>query len=297
VPFERIKPRRPVRSIRLQPRVELHQRLRAEPVQPPLSIPPDLHQPRVAQHSEVTRHTWLMHPDLLDQLTDRLLAAADGIKDSPPCRFSDHLENSDFCWHADKHTASHIYVQPHVGPLFTGERGEPPLAPESAVIGTLATPPRPAPESVMCSERLSTEACPRTCAEAARLTSSAGGVIYNQMVVDTLEREKQTDRLFFALSDATRRDIVTQTLDRERSVSELGRLYPISLTAVQKHVEVLVDAGLVSKHRSGREQLVRGEVNQLRRAHELLDELETVWRARLERFEDVLNETTGKENE
>ena len=115
------------------------------------------------------------------------------------------------------------------------------------------------------------------------------------MVVDSLEREKQTDRLFFALSDATRRDIVTQALDRERSVSELGRLYPISLTAVQKHVEVLVEAGLVSKHRSGREQLVRGEIEQLHRAHQLLDELEALWRARLERFEDVLNEATGKE--
>src|SRR4029078_12388115 len=117
------------------------------------------------------------------------------------------------------------------------------------------------------------------------------------MVVDTVEREQRTDRLFFALSDGTRRDIVTQTLDRDRSVSELGRLYPISLTAVQKHVEVLVEAGLVQKHRSGREQLVRGEVDQLRRAHELLDELEAVWRARLERFEDVLNDTTGKESE
>jgi DNA-binding transcriptional ArsR family regulator len=117
------------------------------------------------------------------------------------------------------------------------------------------------------------------------------------MVVDLLERENQTDRLFLALSDATRRDIVTRTLDRERSVSELGRLYPISLTAVQKHVEVLVNAGLVSKHRSGREQRVRGEINQVRRAHGLLDELETVWRARLERFEGVLNETTGKEDE
>jgi DNA-binding transcriptional ArsR family regulator len=117
------------------------------------------------------------------------------------------------------------------------------------------------------------------------------------MVVETLKRENQTDRLFFALSDATRRDIVSQTLDRERSVSELGRLYPISLTAVQKHVEVLVNAGLVSKHRSGREQLVRGEVNRLRRAHELLDELEALWRARLGRFEDVLNDTTGKESE
>jgi DNA-binding transcriptional ArsR family regulator len=109
------------------------------------------------------------------------------------------------------------------------------------------------------------------------------------------KRAKQTDRLFFALSDATRRDIVTQTLDRERSVSELGRLYPISLTAVQKHVEVLVDARLVSKHRNGREQLVRGEIEQLRHAHQLLDELEALWRSRLERFEDVLNVTTGKE--
>jgi len=117
------------------------------------------------------------------------------------------------------------------------------------------------------------------------------------MVVGALEPERQTDRLFFALSDGTRRDIVSQTLDRERSVSELGRLYPISLTAVQKHVEVLVDAGLVSKHRSGREQLVRGEVEQLRRAHQLLDELEMLWRTRLERFEDVLNEVSGKEPE
>jgi DNA-binding transcriptional ArsR family regulator len=129
-----------------------------------------------------------------------------------------------------------------------------------------------------------------------RLTSSAESVIYNYMVVETLGHEKRTDRLFFALSDATRRNIVTRTLDRERSVSELGRLYPISLTAVQKHVEVLVDAGLVSKRRSGRQQLVHGEVNRLHRAHELLDELETVWRARLERFEEVLNETTGKDS-
>ena len=117
------------------------------------------------------------------------------------------------------------------------------------------------------------------------------------MVVGSLKRDGRSDRLFFALSDATRRDIVSQTLDRERSVSELGRLYPISLTAVQKHVEVLIEVGLVSKHRSGREQLVRGEIEQLRRAHRLLDELEVLWRARLERFEDVLNETSGRELE
>src|SRR3978361_1657341 len=115
------------------------------------------------------------------------------------------------------------------------------------------------------------------------------------MVVGSPVHEQRTDRLFFALSDPTRRDIVTQTLGYDRSVSELGRLYPISLTAVQKHVEVLVEAGLVSKHRRGREQLVRGEIEQLRTAHRFLDELKALWRARLERFEDVLDETTGKE--
>lgn len=117
------------------------------------------------------------------------------------------------------------------------------------------------------------------------------------MVVETPPLQIQTDRLFFALSDATRRDIVAQTLDRERSISGLGRLYPISLTAVQKHVEVLVTAGLVSKRRSGREQLVSGEIIQLRRAHALLDELETVWRDRLERIEAVINDITEEEGE
>src|SRR5436190_9387864 len=107
------------------------------------------------------------------------------------------------------------------------------------------------------------------------------------MVVDA----QRADRLFHALSDATRRDIVTQTLDRERSVSDLARLYPMSFAAVQKHVAVLADAGLVSKHRRGREQLVRGEVGRVRDVRRLLDELEAIWRDRLDRFGAVLADT------
>lgn len=126
------------------------------------------------------------------------------------------------------------------------------------------------------------------------LTLASPELTYNHMVTGRVEEARQVDRLFFALSDATRRDIVSQTLDSEHSVSQLGRLYPISLTAVQKHVEVLVEAGLVSKRRSGREQRVRGELEQLRRAHRLLDELEALWRARLGRFEDVLNHTATR---
>ena len=100
----------------------------------------------------------------------------------------------------------------------------------------------------------------------------------------------RTDRLFHALADATRRDIVIQTLGSDRSVSELARLYPMSFAAVQKHVAVLADAGLVSKHRRGREQLVRGELGRMRDVHRVLDELEAAWRDRLDRFGAVLTD-------
>jgi DNA-binding transcriptional ArsR family regulator len=109
------------------------------------------------------------------------------------------------------------------------------------------------------------------------------------MVVDLPERER-TDRLFQALSDATRRDIVAIVLHDEQNVSDLARRYPMSFAAIQKHVAVLERAELVTKQRCGREQLVRGNVDTIRRAHHLLDRLEVVWRERIDRFDDVLQE-------
>jgi DNA-binding transcriptional ArsR family regulator len=116
------------------------------------------------------------------------------------------------------------------------------------------------------------------------------GLRYNQMVVDMRERTEgeRADRLFRALSDPTRRDIVRRTLDSEYSVSGLARRYPMSFAAVQKHVAVLAAAGLVTKRRQGREQLVRGEVDTLQEAGRLLDQLESVWRGRIERIGEVL---------
>ena len=105
------------------------------------------------------------------------------------------------------------------------------------------------------------------------------------MVVDVHER---TDRVFRALGDATRRDIVQCTLEGEHSVSVLARRYPMSFAAVQKHVAVLEAAGLVTKRRHGREQLVRGEVQALRAAHDLLEQLEAVWRSRIDRIGEIV---------
>ena len=112
-------------------------------------------------------------------------------------------------------------------------------------------------------------------------------VTYNRMVVDTAEPE-QVDALFHALADPTRRDILSVVLRDAQSVSDLARRYPISFAAVHKHVGTLERAGLVTKTRHGREQRVRGDVATLRSAHGVLDDLEALWRGRIDRIGQVL---------
>jgi len=100
--------------------------------------------------------------------------------------------------------------------------------------------------------------------------------------------QREADRLFHALSDATRRAIVLRTMRSESSVSALARCYPMTFAAVQKHVAVLEDAGLVTKRRCGREQLVTTNVDAIRKARLLLDELEALWHGRISRFGEIL---------
>ena len=109
-------------------------------------------------------------------------------------------------------------------------------------------------------------------------------------VTDVQER---TSLALHALADATRRDILARTLGREQSISTLAGAYPMTFAAVQKHVGVLERAGLVTKHRRGREQIIRGEVDALRETRRALQVLEDVWRTRLETFGDVLAEVTA----
>src|SRR4051794_23175908 len=109
------------------------------------------------------------------------------------------------------------------------------------------------------------------------------------MVVD----QAGVDQLFRALADATRRDIVRRTLSEQSSVSTLAREYPMSFAAVQKHVAVLERAGLVTKQRHGREQLVRTVPDAVARARRALDELEATWRGRVDRMSDLLAQPPG----
>jgi DNA-binding transcriptional ArsR family regulator len=102
--------------------------------------------------------------------------------------------------------------------------------------------------------------------------------------------------VFHALADATRRDILTEVLRANRSVSQLARHYPMSFAAVQKHVAVLERAGLVVKQRRGREQRVTGNPDTLRQAHRLLDQLEAVWLQRIDSIDEILVEPTEGEH-
>jgi DNA-binding transcriptional ArsR family regulator len=106
---------------------------------------------------------------------------------------------------------------------------------------------------------------------------------------------EQLDRLFHALADGTRRDIVRRTLTEELSVSALAADYAMSFAAVQKHVAVLEGARLVRKTAVGRTRLVRAEPSTLARARTCLQGLESLWAHRLAALDDVLGEPRDKE--
>ena len=100
----------------------------------------------------------------------------------------------------------------------------------------------------------------------------------------------RVDRLFQALADPTRRDILRLVLSVEQSVSALAARYPMSFAAVQKHVAVLERAELVRKRRQGREHLVQGDIDALHTASRLLDQYAAVWRSRIDQMNELLGE-------
>ncbi|MBO1805736.1 metalloregulator ArsR/SmtB family transcription factor [Leucobacter ruminantium] len=97
--------------------------------------------------------------------------------------------------------------------------------------------------------------------------------------------DEQVNRIFRALADATRRDIVRRTLAEEASISELARRYDMSFAAVQKHVAVLEAADLVARTARGRERIIQGNPETIRRAQQLLGRFEQIWRSRIDRLD------------
>jgi DNA-binding transcriptional ArsR family regulator len=98
------------------------------------------------------------------------------------------------------------------------------------------------------------------------------------------------DRVFQALADPTRRDIVERLTRGPASVSELARPLPISLPAVFQHLQVLEASGLVRSEKVGRVRTCRVEPAALRAAERWIADRRTTWERRLDRLGDVLAE-------
>src|SRR5919109_5536618 len=111
------------------------------------------------------------------------------------------------------------------------------------------------------------------------------------MVVRVPTAPPDVDRLFGALADHTRRDIVRRAITAEEGVVQLASHYPMSFAAVHKHIAILERAGLVTKERVGRRKVVRTNLERLRVVRHLLDEYEELWRGRIDRMAELISET------
>src|SRR5205814_8097717 len=113
------------------------------------------------------------------------------------------------------------------------------------------------------------------------------------MVVSMKIAPPDFDRVFAALADQTRRDIIRRAFNAEEGVVELASHYLMSFAAVQKHVAVLERAGLITKQRIGRRKVVRTNLDALLVARRLLDQYEELWRGRIDRMTELIAETAG----
>ena len=103
------------------------------------------------------------------------------------------------------------------------------------------------------------------------------------------------DQTFAALSDPTRRAIITRLASGEASVNELARPFDMSLPAISKHLKVLERAGLISRGRDAQFRPCRLEPHALKHAADWLDQYRIFWEQSLDRLEDYLKELQGNE--
>ncbi|RMI45109.1 ArsR family transcriptional regulator [Actinomadura harenae] len=98
------------------------------------------------------------------------------------------------------------------------------------------------------------------------------------------------DRVFQALADGSRREIVERLVRGPASVSELARPLDMSLPAVMQHLQVLEACGLVRSEKTGRVRTCHIEPGVLRTAEEWIVGRRTVWEQRLDRLDAHLTD-------
>ena len=103
-------------------------------------------------------------------------------------------------------------------------------------------------------------------------------------------------RVFSALADPTRRDIVARLASEDATVGELGAPYDMSLQAVSKHLKVLEEAGLVSRSRDAQRRPVHLEAGVFERMTKWIERYRVEAEARFRRLDDVLAQLEAAES-
>jgi len=104
-------------------------------------------------------------------------------------------------------------------------------------------------------------------------------------------QEAALDRTFAALSDPTRRALLARLGDRESlSVSELAQPFSMSLPAIMKHLDVLSDAGLIAREKTGRTVACRLTAKPMEQAMDWLNRYQRFWSDALDRLAAFVEE-------
>ncbi|MER9232247.1 metalloregulator ArsR/SmtB family transcription factor [Mesorhizobium sp. M0622] len=104
----------------------------------------------------------------------------------------------------------------------------------------------------------------------------------------------QMDAVFHALGDATRRHMLRDLADGEKTVSQLAEPFAMSLAAASKHIKALENAGLIRREVRGRTHLCRLDPGPLASAHQWLSFYERFWTGRLDVLERLLREEDAR---
>ena len=108
-------------------------------------------------------------------------------------------------------------------------------------------------------------------------------------------QDTRLDASFAALADATRRGVLAQLSQSDSSISDLADRFHMTLTGMKKHVGVLEQAGLVTTEKVGRVRTCRIGGRGLEAEAAWIDWYRSVWNARFDELDRVVQELKQKE--
>jgi DNA-binding transcriptional ArsR family regulator len=103
------------------------------------------------------------------------------------------------------------------------------------------------------------------------------------------------DRVFHALSDETRRQILFQVAQADCTVAELSRPFTLSPAAISKHLKVLERSGILRRVKTGKYHRFKLETESFTKAQQVMDELTTFWMQRIDQLEKFLDQELAQQ--